>query len=272
VGACVIFALQIVFEMKGTTTSTDFATEFVVDYLQRSVRSPRAYDQSTAVAAGYRNVIIEAEASKAVAAATPPLTQNDAPKIARDLGLLSIISYLLDEQSDWQLDTRSFKVSTGTMSQWAPMSTPKECSVITIGTIREKLQAAGNIFAGVQIGMLGDKASLCLPPNAALDVTQSSIAIRSLVCSIIFTLQEPFSSMASLDPHAIALARKTKQPISSTANTLPDGSSRYAIVAIGARATVDFAWSRSQDRNLDKYQTWCNRIVDGVKARFEWPE
>lgn len=117
VGACVIFVLQIWFEMKGSTTTTDFAVEFVVDYRERTVRSPRAYDQSMAVAASYRNMVIELEASKTVSEATPPLTKDDAPKIARDLGVGSIISYLLDEQSDWQLDTRSFKTSDGTMSQ-----------------------------------------------------------------------------------------------------------------------------------------------------------
>jgi hypothetical protein len=273
VGACVIFVLQIVFDLRGTTTSTDFAVEFVVDHQQKAVRSPRAYDQSMAVAAGYRDVIIEIEASKTIAAATPPLTKDDAPKIARDLGLVSVISYLLNEQSDWQLDTKSFKTSIGTISQWAPLSTPKECSKITISAIREKLQAAGNTFAGAQIGMMGENASLCLPPNAVLDVTQSSVAIRSFVCSILFTLQEPFSSMMHIDPNAVAVARKTKQPINATAaSTLPDGSPRYTIVTIGARTTVEFVGLRAQDRNLEKYQKWTNRVVDGVKARFEWPE
>jgi hypothetical protein len=88
------------FELKGTTTSEDFAVEFVVDYQQREVRSSVAYDQSIAVASSYRNLFIEIEASKALAAATPALTRDDAPKIARDLGIVSIISYFLDQQSD----------------------------------------------------------------------------------------------------------------------------------------------------------------------------
>ena len=120
--------------------------------------------------------------------------------------------------------------------------------------------------------MMGEHASLCLPPNAVLDVTGSSVAIRSRVCSIVFTLQEPFSSMSYMDPRAVAIARKTKQPINTTADTLPDGSPRYAIVVVGARATVEFEALRAQDRNLDKYQKWVNRVAEGVKARFEWPE
>src|SRR5262249_2929322 len=156
-----------------------------------------------AAASSYGNLLIESEASKTVAAAAPPLTRDDAPKITRDLGIVSIVSYLLDEQSDWQLDTRSYKTSVGTMTQWARLSTPKECSLIKISAIREKLQAAGNMFAGIQIGMTGDRASLCLPPHAVLDVAQNSVAVRSLVCSIILTLQEPFASMMTIDPHAV---------------------------------------------------------------------
>lgn len=269
VGACVIFALQIIFEMRGTTTSTDFAVEFVIDYRDMNVRSPRAYDQSMAV---YRNGAIEARASKIIAAATPPLTKDDAPKIARDLALVSLLSYLLDEQSDWQLDTRSFKTSTGIISLWGGLSTPKECSVITIGAIRERLQAVENTFAGAQVGMRGEKASLCLPPDAILEVTQNSVAIRTLVYSIIFTVQEPFLSVDSTDPRAVTLARKTKQPINTTVDTLADGSVRFATVTLSARTTVELSGLRAQDRNLDKHQKWTNRVVEGVKARFEWPE
>lgn len=269
-GACVILVLQIVFELKDTTTSSDFVVEFVVDYQQKEVRSSRAYNQSIAVASSYRNVFIEIEASKAVAAATPVLTGGDAPKIARDLGIVSVISYLFEEQSDWQLNTRSFKTSMGTVTQGLRVSTPKECSLVDIAAIREKLRAAENMFASIPMGM--GMPSLCLPPHAVLDITKNSVAIRSFVCSVIFTLQEPFASMTSVDPHAVAIAKATGQPIMSEAPTLPDGLPRYATVDIGTRATVEFAALRAQDRDLAKYQKWANRVVEGVKARFELPD
>jgi hypothetical protein len=97
-GAFVIFVLQIAFELKGTTTSSDFVVEFVVDYQQKNVRSAVAYNRSIMVASSYSNVFVEGEASKVIAAAAPPLTKGDAPKITRDLGIVSIISYLLNEQ------------------------------------------------------------------------------------------------------------------------------------------------------------------------------
>ena len=72
----------------------------------------------------------------------------------------------------------------------------------------------------------------------------------------------------SVDPHAVAAAKATGQYINPEVTTLPNGSPRYATVDIAARATVEFAWLRAQDRDLAKYQKWANRLVEGVKARF----
>ena len=268
VGSFVIFALQIVFELKGTATSGDFVVEFVVDYQMKSVRSAVAYSRSTAAAASYRSVIIEIQASKVLAAAAPPFKPDDAPKVARDLGVLSIISYLLQEQPDWQLDARSFKTSTGTVTQWVGLSPPEECSSVSVETIREKLRAAGNIFAETENITFG-RPTICLPPHAVLDLTQNSVSVRSRVCGIIFTLQEPFSSMMGVDPHELAAAKANGQPVTATVPTLSDGSPRYRTVDIAARATVEFAGLRAQDRDLAKYQDWARRVTEGVKTRFE---
>jgi hypothetical protein len=152
------------------------------------------------------------------------------------------------------------------------LSKPDECALVTIDTIRKKLKASGNMFADISIGMMGDKASLCLPPHAVLDITQNSVAIRSYVCSITFTLQEPMSSMMTIDPHVVAASRLTRQPIRAEVPTLADGSPRYLTVDIAARATVEIASLRAQDRDLSKYQNWAKRVVEGVNARFELAE
>ena len=178
-GASVILVFQAVFELKGTRASEDFVVEFVVDYQQKDVRSSRAYDQSMAVASSYQNVFIEDEASKIVAKAIPRLTKDDAPRIARDLGIVSIVSYLLDQQFDWQLDTRSLKTSTGTITQWQGVSTAKECSSISLADVREKLQAAGNIFASVQ---LGTWENIALPPADRSVRNNTELRSNSKLC------------------------------------------------------------------------------------------
>jgi hypothetical protein len=78
--------------------------------------------------------------------------------------------------------------------------------------------------------------------------------------------------MMTIDPHAVAVARATGQPINAAVATLPDGSPRYTTVDIGARTTVEFAGLRAQDRDLAKYQKWANRVTEGARARFELPE
>ena len=85
--------------------------------------------------------------------------------------------------------------------------------------------------------------------------THNTVAVRFLpwAARLIITLQEPFMSMMTIDPHAVAIAKATGQPISAEVATLPDGSPRYATVEIGARATVEFAGLRAQDRDLVKY-------------------
>jgi hypothetical protein len=98
--------------------------------------------------------------------------------------------------------------------------------------------------------------------DATLDVTQNSVAMRSRVYSIKFTFQEPYSSMIFTNPSALAAARKTKQPVNLTADMLPDGSHRYAIVTSGARTTVEFEKFRAHDRKLEKYQQWTTRVAE----------
>jgi hypothetical protein len=270
-GAFVVFILQIIFELKASSTSTDFAIEFVTDYQIKEVHGPQAYNPSMAIAAHNPNLFIEDEASKAIAAASPALSKDDAPRITRDLGVVTIVSYLLDEQSDWQLDTRVLKNSTGTITLWSRVSKPNECTLIPMNTIRRQLKASGNMFADIQIALMGDNASLCLPPHALLEITPNVVRIRSLVCSISFTLQEPFAEIRIADPHAVAIAKLTGQLISTDSPKLPNGSPRYVMVTTGARANVGFGALRAQDRNLSKYQDWAKRVVDGVKGRFEQP-
>ena len=180
-GACVILILQIVFELKGTTTSADFVVEFVVDYQQKEVSSARAFNQSLAVATGYQNMVIEIEASKAIVAAKPALSRDEAPKITRDLGIVSIISYLLDEQSDWQLDTRSYRTSLGTMTQWVRVSSSSECSLITVGAIREKAPSCWQHVRG-HSDRTEERRSIALPPTACSVGRNTELSSDSKLC------------------------------------------------------------------------------------------
>jgi hypothetical protein len=84
VDACTIFAVQLYFELQGSTTAEDFPIEFTTDHETKSIRSRQAY------LGGYRYLFVEAEASKLLLTAFPPLTRDDAPKITRDAAIISV--------------------------------------------------------------------------------------------------------------------------------------------------------------------------------------
>ncbi len=265
-GAGVFFASQIWYELKGTTTSSDFGAEYIVDYRAKTIKSARAYDQSVADPFG---VFLENAASKIFAAAAPPFKIDDDQKIARDFAMVSLISYLVDQQPDWQLDARSFKTDTRTSSQFVSLSKPDERTVITVGDIRKKLEAAANIFASAPIGTteiagIGG-STLFLPPNGAIDVSTNSVTLRSGVGSIVLTLNPNLSFTMGKDPQAVANARAAKQPIEALPNA---DSDRFRKVTIAVRATIEFAALRAQSPDLEKYKKWTDRVVQGVKAGF----
>jgi hypothetical protein len=133
VDACTIFAVQLYFELQGSTTAEDFPIEFTTDHETKSIRSRQAY------LGGYRYLFVEAEASKLLSTAFPPLTRDDAPKITRDAAIISVLSYLIDEQSDWQLNVIVYKTGRGTISTPERLSAPHECTSLSPDQLREKL-------------------------------------------------------------------------------------------------------------------------------------
>jgi hypothetical protein len=262
VGSCVIFIVQIFFELRGTTTVTDFPVEFTIDYKTKSIRSPRAFNAQAF--ADYRNIFVEGLASTAISIASPPLTQDDAKKIANDMAVLTVINYILDEQFDWQIDAINYKTSSGTISLSQPLSKSNECTHIDARLLREKLKAAGNIFAKLE--QLGMRSDFCLPPHSKIEITRDSITLKNFVCQISFAIRSGFSSETSQDPHNTFNSKTTQMPL------LADGSAQYRTVIIGGRATVMYTALRAQDRELAKYKRWTERMVAGVASRFVLPE
>jgi hypothetical protein len=167
------------------------------------------------------------------------------------------MSYLIDEQSDWQLNVIVYKTGRGTISTPERLSAPHECTSLSPDQLREKLTRVRNMFANVErIGM--SISPLCLPPNSTIDVTANSVVLTTRVCQISIGLKEPYTMMHFADPTSPNAAMPT----------LKDGMPRYTTVVMGARATVSYYASRAQAPDLPKYQAWAKRIVEGLKTRF----
>jgi hypothetical protein len=168
-----------------------------------------------------------------------------------------VVSYLLNEQPDWQLDVAVYRTTSSTISMWAPLSGPSECTRFSRDQLREKLVHAGNMFAQAEnLGAVRD--FLCLPPNSTIEITADSVVLTTRVCRISVDLKGRFAEMDSRDPRAASDNRAT----------LKDGTPRFANVVLGARVTISYDRYHAQARDLPKYQAWTKRLVEGLKVRF----
>lgn len=264
-GACVIFGVQVYFELQGSSNATDLPIEFSIDHEALALRSPKAFQPVSGVL--YRNFLAENEASKIFASIKPPLASEDAPKVARDLALISFLAFLAEEQFDWQLNAIIYKTTFGTSMFWEPLSAPNERTRVSLEDLQTLLQASGNIFAGMS--QLGFRNSFYLPPNSSIHVSSNSVRIHTQVCEILFSIREPFSSMHHFDPHRLAASIQARTPVVAGGPTLSDGKTpRYTNVVIGARIISTFAGMRAQAGDRTKYQAWAQRLVDGIQTRF----
>jgi hypothetical protein len=248
-GACLILIVQLYFELQGSVTSDDFVIQVTTDY-----QTSRVMSQGGGTV---MRVLADIEASKLLASMSPPLTNDDAPTIARDFAVASIVSFLIQEQPDWQLDSSVYKTAGGVITTWEPLSAASDCTAIAIDQLRAKLASVGNIFANAVATFTNRR--LCLPPKSTVVVTANSVVLTARVCQISINLREPFVTMSSNDP---------AQPTSATMPLLANGQPRYANVVMAGRVTVEYFGLRAQARNLAKYQKWVKRIVEGIKVRF----
>jgi hypothetical protein len=251
-GACILFLIQLFFELQGTSTTEDFGIEYDVDFQDGWIRK-RPQTPTDGM-----SLFVSVEASKIVAATNPPLRFGQAAKITHDMAIFSLINYVLYYQADWQLNSSTFKSSIGTHSTWVGVSTPSECTKIDVPFIQSELRKADNMFAAAQL--IGPSQSvLCLPPHSKLSITSNSVSLTSQVCDISFSFKDPYVRMSTFAPG----------PPNVSSPLLGDGTSRYVNVLHGASATITYFALRAQDRHLARYQSWAKRVVAGARQWFE---
>jgi hypothetical protein len=254
VGACVIFALQLYFDLQATATTENIAADVIVDWQSQAIRL------NTSQPMYARSIFIAGEASKLL-----PKSDNgpDRPtatiKLSRDFVMLALINYLLNEQPDWQMTRASYRTSMGTMSTWQMSSAPSECTTVDLVAIKQRLTDVNNSYANVQqISFLS--RGLCLPPHSKLEIKESEIIITTRICKITLLVIDGFAMHSSTLPGA-----------SREIELLPDGSPRYGTTTLQLRATIEYFSLRAQDRYIAKYRDWANRVVAGAKEWLEGP-
>lgn len=159
IGVTVGYAIQLPFELARSTARDVIGVDLTID---RSSPVIRQWVYSNGPHAGWR-IAVEVGASNWLAQGQPimfdELGKRD--RIASDLVMFSLLSFLTHEEYDWQLQTSSY----GALQLHQPMSKPEECRSYSEADLRQRLQNSGNIFGGAPLQVLTGK--LCLPPKTS---------------------------------------------------------------------------------------------------------
>jgi len=248
--AIILFVIQLTFELQPSTSYDHISVELTID---RSKPSIRQWVYGTG---GHWRIGVETEASNWLAANDPTAFSQDRERLALDLVLYSLVSFLTHNEYDWQLKRTLYRgPATGTVTTFEPVSKEHECSKYDTAQIQQYLSEAGNLFAGHPVSILSGR--LCLPPRTSVEVLSKSLVLRNPICQVRFNT-EPSGGMSFIQPGTGGQVPQLKT-----------GGARYETHQIGLRVqTTNFAL-RAHHHNSGKYREWCNRIVNGGRDWFE---
>lgn len=249
IGVMVGYLVQLPFELTRTKSYETIGVEYVIDRAEPVIRQ---WVYSNDVETGWR-LHAEVGASKWLtknnAAAFETSPQRD--KVALDLTMYSLVSYLTHMQYDWQLQRRSY----GGLTTFQPVSGPGDCSSYTEADLKQRLSGAGNLFAGAQLQVLS--AKLCLPPKTELEISGNTLTLRNPFCQLTFRGEHPAHMIFNVDP-------KTRQYVALEKGEGP----RFEIRQMGLSMETTFFALRAQHRDSKSYHDWASRVVDGARMWF----
>ena len=176
------------------------------------------------------------------------------------MSLWSLVAYLWTRQHDWQISKTITASGLGSNFQYIFLSNTKDksqCTMIEWKEVRAILKRYGNMFANIK--PWGPFDYVCLPPSSAIDITSTSIQIRTPFCLIHFGIDQQWSGMSSALPGGELILMADKRP-------------RYETRAGIIRSTIKYNWLRAQSREMTKYQIWANDVVDQARQWFEAPK
>lgn len=253
VATLLLFATQLVFELRGKSTTDFFTAEFTVDR-----RTPQIlqwnYPVPSLKSSGWR-IDRDIAASSFLVESDRTRFDGDRERLTLDMVLFSLVSYLGAEQFDWQLRRTVFQGPTARTISTQRISKTGECTAVSRERLQELLAAASNAFAKADIMVTGGQ--LCLPPGSVLAITQTGLKISTPYCTVAFIL-EPSGSVSSMKPGT-----------GGEVPQLDNGEPQLETRLTGIRTLVEFSWIRAQSREMQKYEEWSDRLVQGARLWFE---
>ncbi len=253
VGAIVLMAIQLAFELRAVTEQDFFSVEYTID---RAVPYIRQWIYSVH-GSGWR-LSVEEGAGRALGQSHPELFLiGDREKLTRDMAVFSTLAFFFWEQRDWQLKRTIFKgKTTGTNIQTMLGSRPDECTMISGETVIDMLRTVGNSFASA--GEPLQRRSVCFPPKSTLKILPDSLVLTNPYCEISLSF-EPSGGV-----------HFTKPGTGGDVPQLPsDGGAQFESRLTGIRVNIIYSALRAQDVKMTKYQNQTKQMFEGLRDWFE---
>jgi hypothetical protein len=246
--AIMLYVVQLGFELRTKTSVSFVGTEVTIDRTKPDIRDWKyQYHPGNTMRFGTEN-----EAAKWLVANNASAFQADRDKLSKDFVVFSLTALVLGE-FDWQARKVSLRTDSGiTLTTYEPVSTPNECVIVKSEQLQQKLEAAGNAFA--KAPLLGFQ--VCIPPQSQLAITSDSVTLQNPVYRVTLKVRFPGGTLLV-------------HPETRMSVLLPNGESQFENRIMGVRAETEFHALRSQDRNIEKYKDWTDRLISDVHAWYE---
>ncbi len=249
IGVMVGYLVQLPFELTRSRSYETIGVEFVTDRAGPGIRQWVYRDDPET---SWR-LPAEVGASEWLAKNNPTAfeTNLQRDKVALDLTMYSLVSYLTHVEYDWQLQRKSY----GSLTTFQAVSEPGNCSSFTESDLKKQLSESGNVFAAAPLQVLLDK--LCLPPKTELEISANTLTLRNPFCKLAFRGEHPAHMITNVHP-------KTRQYVALEKGQGP----RYEIRQMGLTVETTFFALRAQHRDSKQYHDWASRVVDGARKWF----
>ena len=255
--AIALFVVQLVFELRATTTHDFISTDLTLDR-KALILQESSYNANKDIGMLLKAVV--EQDSSAWLKKSPGAFQEGGERLFSDMTLFSLVNFIGINARDWQVRTNVYKKvpPLGVPYVIEPLSKDRECAVLTEIDFRSRLAVPKNLFASApMIGM----SKVCLPPDSDIFITNDSLTIRNPVCEMVFRVESLLGS------NAIKPGARFGAP--DVVPLLSNGIPQFDTKQIGIRVKTTFFGLRSQRLDVTKYKEWANRLVDGVRTWFE---
>jgi hypothetical protein len=246
-GAIIFYVMQLTFELRGNSDMQLLTAEVTIDRTRATAYLP---DYTNVV---HRFRLHAKQAVEALAATNAVVLKDQSEALSSDFVLFALISYIAEDQSDWQLHERTLRGKRYTVGTKQRVSNTSDSTSVSLDSIKAQLASSGNLLAG---HFRSHGPEMRLPLGSKLSIERRSIRVVTSVCDISFEI-EPSGAVDFIDPTTNAVSQRV------------DGHPQFENRLIGVRIKTQFRALRAKSPSRQKYEDWFKRLIAGSRECLE---